>query len=136
MEGTMRSVINQSVLLPAEAEVLFETYLDPVRHAAITGGSVTIGSVPGSPFIAFDGVLRGTMLAVVPHRLIVQAWRSAKFHDDDPDSTLVLSFASEGDGGRIDLVHLDVPDHDYQGVHDGWTLYYWTPWRAYLARSG
>jgi uncharacterized protein YndB with AHSA1/START domain len=131
----MRSVITQSVLLPAPAEALFAAYLDPVRHAAITGGAVTIAPTPGSRFVAFDGVLNGTTLAVVPSRLIVQSWRSAKFHDDDPDSTLVLSFTPDGDQGRIDLVHLDVPDHDRQGVDEGWELYYWTPWRRFLAQD-
>jgi hypothetical protein len=48
-------------------------------------------------------------------------------------STLFLSFTSDGDEGRIDLVHLDVPDQDYDGVDQGWEQYYWTPWRAYLA---
>ena len=129
----MRSVIQQSVLLPAPAATLFDSYLDPVRHAAFTGGAITIAATPGSPFSAFNGVLRGTILSVVPSRLIVQTWRSVKFHDDDPDSTLILAFSQDGDQGRIDLVHLDVPDHDHQGVTDGWTLYYWTPWRAWLS---
>jgi len=130
----MRRVIQQSVTLPAPPDALFDTYLDPVRHAAMTGKAVTVSAQPGSHFSAFGGVLRGTILAVVPSRLIVQSWRSVKFHDDDPDATLVLSFASENGNGRIDLVHLDVPGHDYQGVNQGWELYYWTPWRAYLAR--
>ena len=130
----MRSVIRQSVLLPAPADRLFGMYLDPVQHAAFTGGAVSIAPEAGSAFSAFDGVLRGTLLAVVPSRLIVQSWRSAKFHDDDPDSTLVLSFAPEGGLGRIDLVHLDVPEHDSQGVTDGWETHYWTPWRSYLAQ--
>ena len=33
----------------------------------------------------------------------------------------------EGDEGRIDLIHLDVPDQDYEGVFQGWEKYYWTP---------
>jgi hypothetical protein len=53
--------------------------------------------------------------------------------DEDPDSTLILYFTSEGDEGRIDLVHLDVPDQDCEGVNQGWEKYYWTPWHTYLA---
>ncbi len=66
-------------------------------------------------------------------RLIIKAWRSINFLAEDPDSTLILSFTSNGNEGRIDLVHLDVPDQDYDGVDRGWDQYYWTPWRAYLA---
>ena len=38
-----------------------------------------------------------------------------------------------GTNGRIDLVHLDVPAHNYQSVVEGWETHYWGPWRRYLA---
>jgi len=134
----VRSVIRQSVVLPASAESLFDSYLDPATHAAITGFPVTIGGEPGSPFQAFADQLSGTILAVVPPHLIVQSWRSMKFNATDTDSTLILSFSSDAANpanGRIDLVHLDVPQHDYDDVVAGWTKYYWEPWRAHLGRS-
>jgi activator of HSP90 ATPase len=118
--------------LPAAAAELFDMYLDPAVHEAISGAPVTIGEQRGAEFRAFDGQLSGTMLAVVRPRLIVQSWRSTMFRVDDRDSTLVLSFVPEGAKGRIDLVHVDVPEHDYDGVTQGWSKYYWDPWRRYL----
>ena len=129
----MRNIIRQSVVLPAPAEKLFEMYINPSTHQEITGASVDIGDKRGSEFKAFDGALTGTILEVIKSRLIIKSWRSVNFKAEDPDSTLILSFTSEGDEGRIDLVHLDVPDQDYDGVNQGWEKYYWTPWRAYLA---
>lgn len=131
----MRSIIRDSVLLPAPAEVLYATYLDPAKHAELTGAPVTISAESGSPFSAFGGSLSGATLLAIPSRLLVQSWRSAHFNPDDPDSTLILAFLPEGEHGRIDLVHLDVPAVDYQGVSEGWEKYYWAPWRRYLARS-
>jgi activator of HSP90 ATPase len=131
----MRSIIRQSIVLPASAEKLYAMYLDPALHEAITGVPVTIGPKSGDPFRAFEGNLSGTVLTVVAPTLIVQSWRSTHFNDNDPDSTLILTFTPHGDEGRIDLVHLDVPGQDYQGVTDGWEAYYWTPWRRYLARA-
>ena len=134
----MRSLIQQTIVLPAPAEKLFEMYLDPAQHAAFTGHPVTIASEPGAAFEAFGGQLSGSILTVVPPRLIVQSWRSTKFLAGDLDSTLILTFTPDGrqsDQGRIDLVHLDVPDHDYQDVVAGWDKYYWTPWRFYLERQ-
>jgi activator of HSP90 ATPase len=128
----MRNVIFQSVVLPASAQALFAMYLDPAVHAAITGTEVEIGSESGASFTAFEGVLTGNILKVVSPTLIVQSWRSAKFNEGDADSTLVLSFKPEGAQGRIDLVHVDVPDHDFQGVTEGWETHYWAPWRKYL----
>jgi len=129
----MRNVIRQSVVLPASADKLFEMYLNPSTHQAITGASVEIGDQRGSEFKAFDGALTGTVLEVIKPRLIIKSWRSFNFMAQDPDSTLILTFTSEGDEGRIDLIHLDVPDQDYGGVKQGWEKYYWAPWRIYLA---
>lgn len=128
----MRSVIQQSIILPAAADLLFDAYLDPVEHGAITGSAVTIAAEPGAAFRAFDGALTGTILALISPRLIVQSWRSTEFAVDDPDSILILNFIPEGRQGRIDLVHMDVPDHDFDGVSKGWEKYYWTPWRQHL----
>ena len=60
------------------------------------------------------------MLKIIPQRLVIQSWRSIKFNDGHPDSTLILAFTPEGTTGRMDLVHLDVPAHNYQGVIEGW----------------
>jgi activator of HSP90 ATPase len=119
---------------PAAPERLFDMYLDPETHAAFTGHPVTIAPVAGSPFQAFDGVLSGTMLYVEPKRLIVQKWRSGRWSPDSLDSVLILSFWPEGEGGRIELVHANVPEDDFAGVSEGWARYYWNPWREYLSQ--
>ena len=131
----MRRLITQSVVLPASAEHLYATYLDPELHAAVTGAPATVGVEPGSLFLAFGGQISGTMLSVIAPRLIVQSWRSTNFRDADPDSTLILAFVPEGKNGRIDLIHIDVPEQDYQGVSEGWEKYYWAPWKRYLAQE-
>lgn len=130
-----RTIVQQSVVLPAPAAKLFEMFVDPKGHEAITGKPVIISETPGSEFRAFDGALSGTMLTVIRHRLVVMSWRSVAFKPENPDSTLILTFTAEGSQGRIDLVHLDVPDHELQGVKDGWPKHYWNPWREYLSRK-
>lgn len=128
----MRSIIYQSVVMPAPASLLFDMYMDASQHSAFTGQPVTIGEESGAEFRAFDGMLAGTILKVVRPRLIVQSWRSQNFNNGDPDSTLILSFEEQGEKGRIDLVHLDVPECDFDGVSNGWEKFYWAPWRDYL----
>ncbi len=130
---TMSRNIILAASLPAAAERLFDMYLDPASHAAITGAPVEIAARAGAPFRAFDGVLTGAILHVEPKRLIVQRWRSANWSADAVDSVLVLSFWPEDAGGRIELVHVGVPDDDFAGVSDGWEKYYWAPWRTYLS---
>jgi activator of HSP90 ATPase len=131
----MPRTIQLRVTLPAPAAELYRMYLDPKRHAAITGSPVKIGARPGSRFRAFNGALSGRMLHTEPGRMIVQTWRSTGFGARDIDSTLVLTFWPRGRSGRIQLVHANVADRDVRGVTKGWKTYYWTPWRAYLKKK-
>jgi activator of HSP90 ATPase len=131
----MSRTIQLAASLPAHPDRLFEMYLDPAEHAAFTGSPVTISGDAGAPFRAFDDALRGSILQVVPKRLIVQSWRSTHWASDDLDSTLVLTFLPEGSGGRIELVQTNVVDRDFAGVSQGWEKFYWAPWRAYLAQQ-
>ena len=128
----MPRTIQLAAILPAPPGRLFDMYLDPASHAAFTGAPVSIGTRSGAKFRAFNGALQGTILQVVPKRLIVQSWRSEHFAAADLDSTLVLTFWPEGRGGRIELTHANVADRDFAGVSQGWEKYYWTPWRDYL----
>lgn len=129
----MRTSIYKTVVLPAPASTLFDMYMDTEIHGAFTGAPAKVSDEPGSAFEAFGGLLLGTMLQTVKPRLIVQSWRSVNFAEDDPDSTLIICFTPLEDGeGQIDLVHLDVPESDYQGVSGGWESRYFTPWLEYL----
>ena len=130
----MTKLVKQSVTLPAPAKALYAMYVNPKAHKAITGGKVVVSARPGSRFSAFNGMLRGRMLYTVRGRLIVQSWRSGGWNKSDLDSTLILRFTPSGANGRIDLTHVNVPDHDYRGVNNGWKKYYWRPWRRYLRR--
>ena len=131
----MSRTIQLAATLPASPDDLFDMYIDPVQHAAFTGAPVTISATPGAAFNAFNGVLSGTMLQVVPKRLIVQSWRSPYWGENDIDSTLVLTFHVDKDGGRIELTQANVVDTDFAGVSQGWEKFYWTPWRAYLTTA-
>jgi len=128
----MRSVITQSVVLPATPDTLFDSYLDPSQHAAFTGHPVAIAAETGAEFRAFDGQLSGRILAVVRPNLIVQSWRSVNFLPEDEDSTLILEFLPVTDGTRVELVQVGVPRQDYNGVSEGWQQHYWEPWKTWL----
>lgn len=130
----MPNVIRQSVILMAAPELLYAIYMDSAKHSAAVGAKCMISRLPGRKFTAFDGMLSGRNLLLVPRKMIVQSWRSRGWKKSDPDSILILQFSRAAGGGRVDLVHIGVPDHDLKGVQAGWRKYYWQPWRVYLRR--
>ena len=128
------NVVRQTVTFKASPETLFRLYLDPKQHAAAIADKVSISRKVGARFTAFNGMLSGRNLVIVPGKLIVQTWRARPWKPRDPDSILILRFRKARGGGTIDLVHAGMPDYDYQPIKRGWTRYYWTPWKAYLRK--
>jgi len=130
----MTKPIVQSVTFKASPQELFEMFTDSKKHSAATGAKASVSAKPGAKWRAFDGMILGRNLMVVPGHMIVQAWRASHWKDSDLDSILVMNFSEAPGGGRIDLVHVGVPQHDHKGVTQGWPSYYWEPWKAYLKR--
>jgi activator of HSP90 ATPase len=128
-------IIEQSILLPASPAKLYTAYLDSREHSRFTGGPAKVSGKVGGKFTAFGGAIAGRNLLLVPHRMIVQAWRATHWPQSDPDSVLILRFSEMHGQGRIDLVHVNVPEHDHEGVSKGWPSYYWDPWKAYLRKK-
>jgi activator of HSP90 ATPase len=132
----MLKIVEQSVQLPAAPDSLYQMYLDPQQHAAITGSPVVrIAPHEGAQFYAFDGRISGRILALSPGRQIVQSWRSFEWRPEDLDGTLVLVFSACPGGGRIDSALVNAPDHLHEKLLANWPMRYWDPWRAYLTGS-
>jgi activator of HSP90 ATPase len=131
----MAHVIRQTITLKAPPNELYETFLDSQKHTAATGMPAEVDREIGGSFSAFGGKIRGKTLALVPDRMIVQAWRASHWKKNDPDSILILIFSKAKSGGKIDLTHVNVPAYDRKGVTNGWPTFYWKPWKAYLAKK-
>lgn len=128
----MTPAIQQRVRFKISPGRLFRLYLDSEQHSAATRAKAVVSKKAGGSFSAFDGMITGTILALIPNRMIVQSWRAKHWKNTDLDSVLVLTFSEVKHGAQIDLVHANVPLHDHKGVSRGWERYYWKPWRAYL----
>jgi activator of HSP90 ATPase len=130
----MTKPIVQSVAFKASPEELFAIFTESKKHSAATGGKASVSAKPGAKWSAFDGMLSGRNLAIVPGKMVVQAWRGSHWNETDLDSILILNFSRTPEGARVDMVHAGVPQHDYKGVTEGWPHYYWEPWKAYLKK--
>jgi activator of HSP90 ATPase len=117
---------------------LFETYMDSRKHAAAIGDEATIQRRAGGKFSAFGKRhLIGKILQVVPNRMIVQTWRSLqRWRAGELDSILVLTFEPTKRGARLNLLHIGVPDRDFDLYDQGWRERYWKPWRKHFRELG
>lgn len=131
----MPRTLQQQVTFRATPETLFDIYLSSRKHSAATGAKAVMSRTVGGRFTAHGAHLSGRNLAIVPRRLIVQSWRGSNWKQRDLDSILILVFSRVRGGGRISMVHANVPDAHAASIDRGWRAYYWTPWKAYLRRS-
>jgi activator of HSP90 ATPase len=131
----MAKTIQQTVKFGASPERLFDIYMDSKKHSAAINSTASVQQRVGGRFAAFEGQLRGKILALVPRRMIVQSWRGSDWKKIEPDSILILTFDRARGGASLSLVHANIPDRHYAGIRRGWTKYYWNPWRAYLRKA-
>jgi len=131
----MPKTIVQTVRFNAPPEVLFALFADSRKHTAATGAKAVISTRIGGRCEAYDGGLTGITLGVIRNRVFVQSWRADGWRLDQADSVLSLFFEKDGKGGRLTMVHANIPDEHYPGIRTGWTTYYWTPWKRYLAKK-
>jgi activator of HSP90 ATPase len=129
----MPKTFTQKLHFAASPAELFKLYADPKLHTAATGSPATGGAKPGRVYSAWDGYIRGKTLHVEEDRLIVQTWRASDWRAEDPDSILVLLFLADATGSTLHLTQANVPDDQAEGLKEGWTEFYWRPWKKWLA---
>ena len=129
----MAKTICQTVVFKnTTPEMLYTIYMNAKKHSKATGGAAKISSKVGSSYSAWDGYISGKILHLIKEKMIVQSWRSSDFKANDLDSTLILWFEKKGKDAVINMVHANVPDHQYAGLKGGWDDFYWKPWKKYL----
>jgi uncharacterized protein YndB with AHSA1/START domain len=120
-----------SEVFQATSEQLYQAWLDSDNHSAMTGGSAKISPEIGAAFTAWDGYIQGRNLELTPPSRIVQAWRTSKFAESDPDSLLEIRFEPEEGGTRLTLRHSQLPAHGTI-YEQGWIDNYFQPMQQFF----
>lgn len=119
-------------VIPAAPEALYEAWLDPEQHAAMTGAPA---SADGERFTAWGGYISArTVLAQAPAR-IEQRWRTGAFPDEAPDSLLCVRFDPDPGGTRMSFVHSEIPAGQGADYAEGWVTHYIEPMQAHFGGS-
>jgi len=124
------------MVVAAEPQRVFSTWMDSREHAAFTGGGeALVEAWAGGRFIAWDGYIHGILLGVDEGRRIVQTWRTAEFSPESRDSRLVVEFEPARGGTRVVLKHSDLPASHLKRYEKGWLEHYLKPLARYFAKG-
>jgi uncharacterized protein YndB with AHSA1/START domain len=131
----MSDSLKLTVFIPASPAQVYEAWLNSEQHTAMTGAEARLEPREGAAFVAWDGYIRGTNVALEPARSIRQSWRATDFPDDARDSQLTISLEPEGEGTRLTLKHSGIPDGRAYLYEQGWQDYYLEPMREYFVQK-
>lgn len=131
----MKTLTQKVVLKNTTPEQLYNLYMDAKLHSLVTGDTAKITKKEGASFTAYGSYIKGKNLQLIPGKLIVQSWRGSDWNKSDLDSTFILHFEKKGNDAVVNMVHANLPDKEADGIKSGWTDFYWTPWKAYLAKQ-
>lgn len=131
----MKTFTQKVVFKNTTPEMLYEMYMDAKLHSLLTGDTAKISKKEGTAYTAYGDYIKGKNLQLIPGKLIVQSWRGKDFKKSDLDSTFILQFEKQGNDAVLNMVHANVPDAEAEGIKSGWNDFYWTPWKAYLAKQ-
>ncbi len=125
------------MIVTAEPQRVFSTWMDSREHAAFTGGGeAVVEPWSGGRFIAWDGYIHGILLGVDEGRRIVQTWRTTEFSPESRDSRVVVEFEPARGGTRVVVRHTDVPPSFLKRYEKAWAEHYLKPLARYFAKGG
>jgi hypothetical protein len=87
-----------------------------------SGAPALFAPEPETEYSLWGGDIGGRVLDVAPMERLVQTWKPQNWSTENSVVTFLLT---PTDGGtRVDLVHENVEESDYEGTNEGWDIYY------------
>ncbi len=114
--------IEQTYIIPASPDEVWRALTDPELIEEWSGADAEFEPEVGVTYSLWDGSIGGEIIEVVPRKKLVQSWKPEDWTIEDSVVTFTLSPVSKGT--RVDLLHENVEDFDFEGTTEGWDLYY------------
>jgi activator of HSP90 ATPase len=120
---------------PANAESVYDAWLDSKTHSEFTGGKAVIKPKAGTRYSAWNEYITGEIKELEKGKRILQTWRADEFPQGAEDSMLEVKFEDTGKGCRLLLKHWNIPEGLKQQYKEGWEEYYFKPMKAYFGKN-
>ncbi len=130
----MKNGFKMSAVIPASPAEIYNAWLSTKGHTLMTGSPARVSGKVGGKFTAWDGYIFGRTLEMEPERRIVQAWRTAEFPAESPDSRLEVLLEKVKSGTRVTFIHTKLPPGQAASYKQGWKDFYFKPMQQYFKK--
>ena len=114
--------IKQTYMINAAPAEVWRALTDPEVIELWSDADAEFEPVVGAEYALWDGSICGEIVEVVPRQKLVQTWQPDNWERDD--SIVTFTLTPVGKKTRVDLLHENVEDSDYEGTSEGWDVYY------------
>lgn len=108
----------------AAPEYVFKALTNPLTIELWTGSPAIMDDQPGTEFSLWDGDICGKNLEVEPGKLLKQEWY---FGEQEEPSIVTMKLHPDGKGTSVELLHINIPEEDFESILEGWDKYYFAP---------
>jgi uncharacterized protein YndB with AHSA1/START domain len=114
--------IQQTYLINASPAQVWRALTDPKIIEAWSGADAKFEPTVGADYALWDKSICGKVIAVTPRKQLAQTWQPADWQRTD--SVVTFTLTPVGNKTRVDLLHENVEEFDYDGTTEGWDVYY------------
>jgi len=116
------------VYIAASPEIVYAHFVDPARAVRWMGISAQLEPRPGGLYrvdVTGEYIARGEYVELIPNRRVVFTWGWERGQAAVPpgSSTVEVSLSPDGDGTRLRLRHLGLPEAARAAHAQGWEHY-------------
>ena len=129
---TKFETIEQTAIVEATPEEVYDAYVDPKKHSEFTGSPATGSPRVGGRFTAWDGYIKGKFVKLEKGKRAVHEWTTTEWPAGYPPSVVELTFTPKGRKTELKMVHTKVPAEQAPEYAEGWNDYYWEPLKKYF----
>jgi activator of HSP90 ATPase len=109
-----------SFRINAMAEDVYACLTNPHTIELWSGSPAVMPEEPGGEFSWFDGDITGTIVKLIPNRIVEQEWFFGKKYQP---SLVIIKLRESGGVTEIKIVQTGIPDEDYENISAGWEEY-------------
>jgi activator of HSP90 ATPase len=128
--------ISISSIFDTNAAFLYKFFLDSKLHTEVTKSKAVISNKIGGKFTAWDGYIKGEIVALEANKKITQKWRTTEFNKNDKDSILEITIEEiNKNKSKLTLKHSEIPEGTEEEYKQGWKEYYIKPLKEFIKKQ-
>ena len=112
---------NKDYIIPATPEEVYIALTNPFTIELWSGYPAIMNNKIGSEFSLWDGDISGVNLEIEENKKLVQEWY---FGENIEKSIVKISLIEHKKGTKVELIHTNIPDSDFENITYGWDEYY------------